>query len=77
MLPQDNGALINPFNNGLINRNCPLDFENGMLTKLRDDSPAPCKVIDENNIRGYPFSSLRMNSFFQCLPLCHLETLWF
>ena len=54
-----------------------MDFEIGVLTKLTDDSPAPRKVIDANNIRGYPFSSLRMNTFFQYLPLCHLETLWF
>ena len=64
MLPQDNGAQYwcfqyaansyrpPAFNNGLDNRNRPFDIENGVLTKLADDSPAPCKVIDANNIRG-------------------------
>ena len=67
MLPQDNGARYRCFqyaanscrppalNNGLSNRNRPFGIENGMLTKLTNVSPTPCKVMEANNIREYPF----------------------
>ena len=48
-------SMKSALNNGLSNRNRPFGIENGMLTKLTDFSPAPCKVIDANNIREYPF----------------------
>ena len=52
------------FNNGLNNKNRPFDIENGVLTKLTDDSPAPCKVIVQITCVGIRFQVCEWTPFF-------------
>ena len=64
------------FNNGSSERNRLFCIENGILTKLRDVSLDPTKLLMQITYVGTRFNVCEWTRF-RCLSLFQLERLWF